>query len=86
MAFNTPYEMKVNTFTLFKNDRKTDPSHSDWKGSIKLADGQEYWFDAWEKQGKKGMYISGKVGQPKVPKGFTPRGHDELPKEDEVPF
>lgn len=81
------FEMKENTFKLFKNKNKKTEIDADWTGSIKLADGVEYWFNAYEKVSKTGTkYFSGKIGKPKQ-QGFTPRGNDEMPRSNEdVPF
>lgn len=81
------YEMKDGTFTLFPNDKKRDEKDADWSGTIKLADGIEYWFNAYEKQAKTGRrYLAGRIGKPKQ-QGFTPRGNDEMPRNDsEIPF
>ena len=81
------YEMKEGSFKLFVNDRKRGEEDADWSGSIKLADGIEYWFNAYEKQAKTGKkYLAGKIGKPKQA-GFTPRGNDEMPKSDsDIPF
>jgi hypothetical protein len=81
------YEMKEGSFTLFVNDRKRGEADADWTGSIKLADGIEYWFNAYEKQAKTGKkYLAGKIGKPKQA-GFTPRGNDEMPRSDsDIPF
>lgn len=87
------FEMRPGSFSLFKNDKKEKETQPDWKGSIKLPDGQEYWFDAWTKQGTKGEFISGKIGNPKnggavnqptAYKPFPPLG--QAPADDEVPF
>ena len=79
------YEMKDGSFSLFKNDKKLTEKHPDYKGSIKI-NGVEHWFDAWLKEGKKGKFLSGRIGDPKQ-KGFTPRGNDEMPiKDDDFAF
>lgn len=52
----------TNSGTLFMNDRRTKPSHPNFKGSctIKTPDGElvEYWVSGWEKSGKKGPFVS----------------------------
>jgi hypothetical protein len=52
----------TNSGALFQNDRRTKPSHPNFKGSctIKTPDGElvEYWISGWEKSGKKGPFIS----------------------------
>jgi hypothetical protein len=42
------YEQKDFSGSLFKNDRKQQPNHPDYKGSA-LIDGREYWMSAWIK-------------------------------------
>jgi hypothetical protein len=81
------YEMKEGSFTLFVNDRKRGETDADWSGSIKLADGLEYWFNAYENQAKTGKrYLAVKIGKPKQ-SGFTALGDDEMPKSDsDIPF
>jgi hypothetical protein len=79
------YEMKDGSFSLFKNDKKLTDKHPDYKGSIKI-NGVEHWL----KDGKKGKFLSGRIGDPKK-QGFTPKGNDEMPRssgiqDDEIPF
>jgi hypothetical protein len=93
------FELKPGAFSLFKNDKKTKETHPDWKGSIKLPDGQEYWFDAWNKTSTNsagGVFISGKVGNPKQGSStvdqptayqpFPPLGQAPNPLDDDIPF
>ena len=47
------YEMKENTGSLFKNDKKTSENHPSVKGSA-LIGGVEYWISAWTKLDKNG--------------------------------
>lgn len=65
------YEMKPNTGSLFKNDRKESDSHPDYKGSA-LVDGVgECWLDAWINKAKDGTkYMSLKL----KPKNADHRG------------
>lgn len=52
------YEMKDNTGSLFKNDRKETDSHPDYKGSALLG-GVEHWLDAWINEARDGSkYMS----------------------------
>ena len=57
------YEQKDNSGVLFKNDKKTEDKHPDYKGNIQVA-GIDYWISAWLKTGKKGKFLSLSV-QPK---------------------
>ena len=84
MAFDN-----TNRGTLSKNLKKEKDTHPDYKGSINI-NGVEHWFDAWLKEGKKGKFLSGRIGDPKK-QGFTPKGMDEMPrdsgiKDDDIPF
>ena len=51
-----------NSGALFINDRRTKPSHANFKGSctIRTPDGElvEYWVSGWEKNGKRGPFVS----------------------------
>lgn len=47
----------TNRGTLFKNDRKEQDSHADYNGSINVG-GQEFWLNAWIKEGNKGKFMS----------------------------
>ena len=50
------YEIKENSGSLFRNDKKEKESHPDYKGSANIA-GLEYWVSAWvnTKNGKSWM-------------------------------
>ena len=52
----------TNSGMLYQNDRKEKNSHPDFKGqcTIKTPDGEliEYWVSGWEKNGKKGPFVS----------------------------
>jgi len=50
-----------NRGALFKNDRKEEDTHPDYRGNINAA-GVDYWIDAWLKKDKNGKtYMSLKV-------------------------
>lgn len=52
------YEIKENSGSLFKNDRKEKEGHPDYKGSANIA-GIEYWVSAWINKTKDGKsYMS----------------------------
>lgn len=40
------YEQKNNSGAIFKNQKKTEETHSDYNGTAKI-DGKEYWVNAW---------------------------------------
>ena len=52
-----PYEQRDNSGALFRNDRKTEPNHADYNGSVMIG-GQEYYINAWLKDGKNGKFFS----------------------------
>lgn len=54
---NMAYEQKNNSGSLFKNDRKEQPSHPDYKGSV-MVDGVEMWVSAWVKEGNGKKFFS----------------------------
>lgn len=47
------YEMKDNSGSLFKNDRREKDTHAHAKGTA-LIDGVEYWVDAWTNEARDG--------------------------------
>lgn len=48
----------TNRGALFKNDKKEDEKHPDYRGSINVA-GKDYYIDAWLKTSKAGAkYMS----------------------------
>lgn len=49
----------TNSGILCKNDRKEQPNHPDYNGSVNV-DGVEYWLSAWVKDGKPGSKMAGR--------------------------
>jgi uncharacterized protein (DUF736 family) len=82
------YEMKDNSGSLFKNDRKETDSHPDYKGSA-LIGGVEHWLDAWINTAKDGTkYMSLKM-KPKDAAQTGSYGRQEpqpADLDDDVPF
>jgi len=82
-------EMKPNNFKAFLNKNKRTDDDADFTGSIKLADGKEYWFNVRSMKSAKGdTYLKGWIGKEKVQSNFRPRGNDEMPKgpDSDIPF
>lgn len=58
------YEMKDNTFSLFRNDKKEKENQPDYQGDI-MVDGKKLRLSAWLKESKAGRkYINGSVSEP----------------------
>lgn len=56
------YEMKPNSGSLFKNDKKETESHPDYKGSALIDGLGECWLDAWINTSNSGAkYMSLKI-------------------------
>ena len=56
------YEQKPNTGSLFKNDRKEQDSHPDYKGTALIDGLGECWLDAWLNTSANGTkYMSLKI-------------------------
>ena len=83
------YVPKEGSGSLFKNDRKTTETHPDYTGSI-MVNNREHYLSAWVKEGTKGKFFSVSIGKEKQPKGFTPNGNAEMPKntieDSDLPF
>lgn len=47
----------TNRGVLFKNDRKQAETHADYQGTINV-NGQEFYLNAWIKEGAKGKFFS----------------------------
>jgi hypothetical protein len=58
MAFDS-----TNTFTLNKNDKAGNEARPDYRGKINIT-GREFWISAWIKDGPKGKFMSGVIGEP----------------------
>lgn len=61
------YQPKDMSFSLFPNTRKSDERHPDMTGTA-LIDGQEYYVDAWRKQGQRGEFFSGRLKLKQAPR------------------
>lgn len=77
-------QKRDNSGVLFKNDKKEQEKHPDYKGSI-MVDGTEYWLSAWIKEGKNGKFMGLAVS----PRDAQPPASKPLPKnldDDLIPF
>jgi hypothetical protein len=82
------YQLKDNTGSLFKNDRREKDTHANARGSA-LIDGVEYWVDAWTNETQSGdKYQSLKFKRKDAQRGDGNRSqpaHDTR-LDDDVPF
>jgi hypothetical protein len=68
--------------SLFKNDRKEQPNHPDYRGDC-LIGGQQYWVSGWIKDGARGKWMSLAF----TSKGAkTPQTPTPSFDEDDIPF
>jgi hypothetical protein len=70
---------------MFKNEKKEQPNHSDYNGTINV-DGKDYWLNCWVKEGKSGRkFFSLSVKEKGV--NAPPRGPDaRKDPDDDLPF
>jgi hypothetical protein len=64
---------------LFKNDRKEQDRHPDYKGSCEIG-GVEYWISSWLKDGRNGKFLSLAFTE-KDQQGQTQQRRDPPPRE-----
>jgi hypothetical protein len=71
---------------LFKNDRKEQDNHPDYKGSINVG-GTDFWLSAWIKEGQKGKFMSLSI-KPKedAPAKPQPKRQAVVLEDDQIPF
>lgn len=77
-------QKRDNSGVLFKNDKKEQEKHPDYKGNI-MVDGQEYWISAWIKEGKNGKFM----GLGITPRDAQPPASKPTPKnleDSDIPF
>ena len=78
------FELKDNSGTLFKNDRKEQETHADYQGEAKI-NGQLYWFNAWVKEGKTGKkFFSCSFREKQEKKPTAPKTIEDMV--DDIPF
>jgi len=65
------YEIRPNSGSLFKNDRKESENHPDYKGTA-LINGVEMWMSSWLKTGANGTKFMSFSFQPKEQQAQQP--------------
>lgn len=77
------FEKKEGQGALFKNAKKAQPNHPDYRGDC-LINGQECWISAWIKDGKQGKYMSLAIAPKDAP---APKAEQQKQDEDDgIPF
>jgi hypothetical protein len=59
------YELKDNSGSLFKNDKKTEEKHPSMRGEC-MVNGKKMSVSAWVKEGKNGNFLSLSFQEPWV--------------------
>lgn len=77
-----PFELKDGQGNLFRNDRKEEDKHPDYKGQA-MIDGTLYDIAAWLKEGKKGKFLSLSI---KVPMRVAPKKSTSPDPFEDDPF
>jgi len=99
MAQDNGYQAKPGSGSVFKNDRKEQDWHADWRGKILMPDGTEHYLDVYDNVSKSGVeYRTVRIGNPVANKNMqtpvqnTQSAHqavssDQLNElEDDLPF
>ena len=82
------YEPRPGSLSLFKNDRKTQDNHPDYRGDGMDLEGRPVWVSAWLKEGAKGKFFSMSLKYKDAQPDAAPKQGASLPPDfdDSVPF
>ena len=69
-------DQRNNSGILFKNDKKEEAKHPDYKGEINI-EGESFWLSAWLKDGQKGKFMS---------IAATPKKKQQGKKDEDIPL
>lgn len=71
-------EQRDKSGILFRNDKKTQDSHPDYKGRARIG-GVDYWLSAWIKEGERGKFMSLAFTQAEEEERKPARSEKKLP-------
>lgn len=84
------YEMKVGQGSAFKNEKKVQDWHPDFKGKVKLFDGSEHWLEVTIKTTAAGkQYVAVKIGNVVMPRAnehVIAKGNGFISEANDIPF
>ena len=75
------YEQKPGGGSLFKNAKKTEAKHPDYRGEVVTLDGKTYALAGWIKEGKNGKFLSLQLSEPRAAQSSA-----QVTQTDELPF
>jgi hypothetical protein len=78
--YDTPYQQKDNSGSIFRNDKKLSDTHPDGKGSC-VIDGVEYWVSSWNKTSAKGVQFRSLSFQRKEQPATVPQQRAPAPRQ-----
>ncbi len=84
------YEQKPGTGSIFKNERKTEEWHGDYRGEFCDLDGQLFYVDAWRRKPEDNpsgpaLRFRVKPKQPR-PQQSAPEATEAADLDDAIPF
>ena len=79
------YEQRENTGSLFRNDKKQQFNHPDYKGQC-LVNGVEMWLSAWLKDTKDGRKFMSLSFSPKEQQVQQPQQQAQSQPSNDIPF
>ncbi len=74
-----PFELREMQGVAFRNNKKSE-KQPDWRGEL-LINGQPMEWVAWERDGKRGMFLSFRISEarPRPERGFDGERDDATP-------
>jgi hypothetical protein len=84
------YEMKPGEGSVFRNEKKVEDWHPEFRGRVMLPDGVVHWVDVRERVGKDGgsMWLSIRIGKAVVSRHEVEKsnGYQRSGGDEDIPF